>query len=60
MTGAPAQPGQATVVAADPVEAEILATFVLRPDRLADVAAAALVAREDGLVTNAAWKEIVA
>ena len=60
VTGAPAQPGQATVVAADPVEAEILAkVLVLRPDRLTDVATAALVARDDALVTNTAWKEIV-
>jgi thiamine biosynthesis lipoprotein len=60
-TGAPAPPGQATVVATDPVEAEILAkVLVLRPDRLADLAAPALVAHDDDVVTNDAWKEIVA
>ena len=61
VTGAPALPGQATVVAPDPVEAEILAkVLVLRPDRLAGLDAPALVAHDEELVTNAAWKGIVA
>jgi thiamine biosynthesis lipoprotein len=59
-TGAPAHPGQSTVVAADPVEAEILAkVLVLRPEQIADVTAAALVARDADVIANDAWKEIV-
>jgi thiamine biosynthesis lipoprotein len=60
MTGEPASRVQATVVAAEPVRAEVTAKLlVLRPDLIDHVPVAALVATPDGVRTSRSWADVV-
>ena len=55
-TGRPAPRRQATVISAEPARGEVLAkVLVLRPDRIATMTEAALVADADGVRTTDAW-----
>ena len=58
-TGAPAGRVQATVVADEPVRAEVMAkTLVIRPDLVDTIDVAALVATDAGVRTSPRWAAV--
>ena len=60
-TGRPADRRQATVISAEPARSEVLAkVLALRPERIATMSEAALVADADGVRTTEAWLAAVA
>jgi thiamine biosynthesis lipoprotein len=60
-TGLPAARRQATVISAEPARSEVLAkVLVLRPDRIATMSEAALVADADGVRMTDAWLAAIA
>ncbi len=60
-TGRPAARRQATVISHEPARSEVFAkVLVLRPDRIATMPEAALVADADGVRTTEAWAAAVA
>jgi len=59
-TGAPGVESHATVVAPDPVAADVLAkTLALRPERISEMTEAAMVMTRSGTRTTPLWDELV-